>query len=185
MLRVARGIAKGDALALISAVIPNRRGQPIINDWFAVRVDAAGKQCGVLTLDEVVQATGLGTEEVPNTAQSIDTADLKRRLAPALDAAAKRMQDLHKTFSEDARRRTSAELERLDALCGEHLRQLELGFDTGHDGLAHLREAKKQQAALDTRHLFENYRDWVSRTLELDARAQLTVAAVLIPMEAA
>ncbi|MBZ0087190.1 MAG: DEAD/DEAH box helicase [Thermomonas sp.] len=185
VLRVARGIGADDALVLISAVIPNRRGQQMINDWFAVRVDAAGKERGVLTLEEVVQVTGLGREDVPNTAKPIDAAGLQRRLAPALAAADQRMREQHKRFSQEAKRRTGEELARLDALRGEHLRQLELAFTRGDDALAHLRERKKEQEARDIDHLFENYRDWVSRTLELDARAQLTVAAVLIPAEAA
>ena len=122
---------------------------------------------------------GLGGEDVPNTAQPID-ADLKRRLVPALDAAAKRMADQHRVFSQEAKRRTGEELARLDALRQQHLRQLELDFRSGEDAMAHLRERKKQQQAQDTERLFHDYREWVSRTLELDARAQLTVAAVLI-----
>jgi len=179
VLRVARGIAKGDVLVLVTAVIPNRRGQPMLNDWFAVRVDASGKEGGVLTLDEVIQVTGLGIEECPNTAQPIDAADLRRSLAPALDAATKRMADQHRMFSQEAKRRTGEELARLDALRQQHLRQLELDFRAGEDAMAHLRERKKQQQAQDTERLFQDYREWVSRTLELDARAQLTVAAVL------
>ena len=179
VLRVARGIGNGDALVLIAAVIPNRRGQPMINDWFAVCVDASGKERGVLTLEEVVQVTGLGREECPNTAQPIDAADLQRRLAPALEAADQRMRDQHKRFSQEARRRTSDELSRLDALRHLHLQQLELDFRGGEDALAQMRERKKEQQARDTERLFHDYREWVSRTLELDARAQLTVAAVL------
>lgn len=180
VLRVARGIAEGDALVLIAAVIPNRRGQPVINDWFAVCVGADGQERGALTMDEVVQMTGLGREEVPNAGKPIDAPALKRRLIPALDAAAKRMADQHKVFSQNARRRTGEELARLDALRRAHLSQLEVDFRGGDDAMAHLRERKKQQQAQDTERLFENYREWVSRTLELDPRAQLTVAAVLI-----
>lgn len=180
VLRVARGIAEGDALVLIAAVIPNRRGQPVINDWFAVCVGADGKERGALTMEEVVQITGLGREEVPNAGKPIDAPALKRRLIPALDAAARRMADQHKVFSQNAKRRTGEELARLDALRRAHLSQLEVDFRGGDDAMAHLRERKKQQQAQDTERLFENYREWVSRTLELDPRAQLTVAAVLI-----
>lgn len=184
VLRVARGIGNGDALVLIAAVIPNRRGQPMINDWFAVCVDASGKERGVLTLAEVVQVTGLGRDEVPNAGKPIDAADLQRRLAPALAAADQRMKDQHRIFSQEAKRRSSDELSRLDALRQQHLQQLELDFRGGEDALAQLRERKKQQQARDTEQLFHSYRDWVSRTLELDARAQLTVAAVLIGKDA-
>lgn len=180
VLRVPRGIAEGDALVLIAAVIPNRRGQPVLNEWFAVRVDAQGHERGVLTMDELLQVTGLGVEERANTTQPVDTADLRCRLRPALDAATKRMADEHKIFSQGTKRRTSEELARLDALRSQHLQQLELSFRSGADALAHARERKKEQETREIERLFEGYRDWVRRTLELDARVQLTVAAVLV-----
>jgi superfamily II DNA or RNA helicase len=180
VLRVARGLANGEALVLIAAVIPNRRGQPVINDWFAVLMDASGREAGVLTLEEVVRSTGLGVDECANTGRPVDIDDLQRRLAPALEVASKRMAEQHRAFSQEAKRRTDRELARLDALRNEHERQLTLAFRDGDHPLAHLHEAKKQQEARETDQLFDNYREWVRRTLELDARAQLTVAAVLI-----
>lgn len=180
-IRVPRGIAEGEALVLIAAVIPNRRGQAMLNDWFAVRVDAAGVVQGVLTLAEVGAATGLGREEFPNAGHPFDANELKNRLKPALDLAAKRMADIQKAFGIAMKPRVERELESLKRLRSEHMQQLELAFRSGDDPLAQLRERKKQLEAQDTESLFEAYREWTLRTLELDSRAQLTVAAVLIP----
>jgi len=180
VVRVPRGIVSDEALVLIAAVTPNRRGQPMLNDWFAVRVDAKLEVAGVLTLEEMVAATSLGREALPNTMQPFNAAELQKRLRPALDLAARRMADAQKVFSEAMKPRVERELRRLDALRGEHLRQLELAFREGEDPLAKVRERKKEQETRDTERLFETYREWVRRTLELDARAQLTVAAVLI-----
>jgi hypothetical protein len=90
------------------------------------------------------------------------------------------MATLHKGFSLEANVRSSAELARLEELRGQHREQLALNFREGEDPLAHLRAAKRDNEAREIDLLFDNYRAWVSRTLELDSRAHLTVAAVLV-----
>lgn len=180
VIRMPCGITAGEALVLIAAVIPNRRGQPVLNDWFAVRVDAAGAVHGVLSFAEVIEATGLGREEFPNSGQQFDSDDLQRRLLPALEVARKRMNERQKEFSTQTKQRAEIELARLDKLREEHHRQLEIDFKVGDDPLAHLRARKKELAAHEIDSLFNNYREWVRLTLEIDPRAHLTVAAVLI-----
>jgi len=63
-------IAAGESLVLISALIPNRRGQPVLNDWFAVRVGLNGKVLGDLSFDELIKSTGW-TQGVSQCGQSI------------------------------------------------------------------------------------------------------------------
>lgn len=179
VMRVSHGIAAGDALVLIAAVIPNRRGQPMLNDWFAVRVDGDGAVKGVLTLEELMTTTGFGREALANRGEAFDAAALHQRLAPALNLAAKRMSDAQKAHTLLMKPRVQQELARLDALREAHLQQLELVFREGDDAAATMRRSKRVQEALATEKLFEGYRDWVHKTLELDARAQLTVAAVM------
>lgn len=180
VLRLPRGVVPGDTLVLISAVIPNLRGQPVLNDWFAVRVDAGGKVQSVLSFEEVLTQTGLGRTEFPNARLPFDAPALQAKLVPALEIARRRMSEAQKLFSSEMRLRADAELARLDSLRAEHHRQLELDFKAADDPLAHLRARKKQLAALEIDKLFNDYREWVRLTLELDARAHLTVAAVLI-----
>jgi superfamily II DNA or RNA helicase len=180
VIRVARGIASGETLVLIAAVIPNRRGQPMLNEWFAVRVDSADVVKGVLSLDELADATGFGRESLPNSGAAFDSTALGQRLAPALELAAKRMAEAHKAHSAIMKPRVDQELARLETLREAHLLQLELVFREGDDAASTMRRNKRVQEALSTEKLFQDYRDWVRKTLELDARAQLTVAAAFI-----
>jgi len=181
VIRVPRGIATGESLVLISALIPNRRGQPVLNDWFAVRIGSNGKVLGDLSIEELIKATGLGHEEFPNAGKPFDAKSLQGLLAPALDYAGLRMVEAQKLFSAQMRERAAIELARLDKLRGQHLQQLELDFKiVSETPLAKATAQKQTQRSHEIDTLFNEYKHWVSLTLELDARAHLTVAAVMI-----
>ncbi|MBI5041878.1 MAG: DEAD/DEAH box helicase [Gammaproteobacteria bacterium] len=181
VIRVPRGITDGETLVLVSAQIPNRRGQIVLNDWFAVRVDAQGKVPGVLTFDELVNQTGLGREDFANAGKPFDTSSLQALLPPALEYASRRMADAQKTFSAEMRQRADAELSRLEKLRGQHHQQLELDFKASDDTLGKTRTTKQEQRAREIDTLFDEYKHWIGQTLELDSRAHLGVAAVLVP----
>lgn len=181
VIRVPRGIAAGESLVLIAALIPNRRGQPVLNDWFAVRVSANGKVLGDLSFEELIKSTGLGHEEFPNAEKIFDAKSLQALLPSALDHAGRRMVEAQKQFSAQMRERAATELARLDQLRGQHLQQLELDFQAVSDTpLAKIAAHKQTQRVSEIDTLFNEYKRWVSVTLELDERAHLTVAAVLI-----
>jgi superfamily II DNA or RNA helicase len=180
VIRVQRGVAPEEALVLISALIPNRRGQPVLNEWFAVRVASNGSVTGTLTFEELIGATGLGREDIPNTEQPHDTARLQALLAPALEFAQRRMAEQHKVFSAESRRRASEELEILGRLQRLHHEQLAFSFSGGDAHFPKARERQREIKASDIDKLFTEYQTWVSQTLELDSRAHLAVAAVLV-----
>lgn len=181
VIRVPQGVAVDEALVLISALIPNRRGQAVLNEWFVVRLNHAGQVLGVLTLPELMEKTGLGRTALPNAGKPFNAERMQGLLQPALDHARQHMAQKHKDFGAVVSVRSKAELDRLDRLRTQHQEQLTLNFKTGDDPLAHLRAAKRDVEAKEIDQLFNGYRQWVTQTLELDARAHLTVAAVIIP----
>lgn len=180
VIRVQRGVAPEEALILISALIPNRRGQPVLNEWFAVRVASNGSVAGELNFREVIAATGLGREDIPNAETQHNALELQTLLAPALEFAQRLMAEKHKMFSAESRRRAAAELETLAKLRRLHYEQLELTFSGGDDRFAKVRERQRETKGSDIEKLFTDYQTWVSQTLELESRAHLAVAAVLV-----
>lgn len=180
VITVPGGLEPDEALVVIAALIPNRRGQPVLNEWFVERIGLDGKPRGRLTIEEMMDQTGLGRRALPNAGKPFDVKRLQALLKPALDHASELMKEKHRLFSEKTRERASAELDKLESLRQQHQEQLSLNFKAGEDALAKLREAKRDHEARDINQLFDSYRSWVSQTLELDSRAHLTVAAVII-----
>lgn len=180
VIRVRRGLESNEACVLISALIPNRRGQPVLNDWFAVRVTKGGQIKGSISLDELMKITGLGREEIPNAGKPVSAEELSKLLAPALDFAADKMVAAQRAFTQQMQGRSKAELDRLEQLRAQHKDQLELEFAHVGDGIAAIQRSKKQQRSHELDTLFSEYRRWITATLEIESRAHLTVAAVLI-----
>ena len=64
-MRLAGALAAGESLFLIQGEIPNRKGQPVIHEWFAVRFEGQ-RNAGVLSLQEFLKLTQLDTRTYPN-----------------------------------------------------------------------------------------------------------------------
>ena len=180
VIRVRRGLEPDETCVLVSALIPNRRGQPVLNDWFAVRMNRSGQIKGSISLDELMNLTGLGREEIPNAGKPVSTEDLRELLPPALDFAADKMVSAQRAFNHQMQGRSKTELDRLDQLRAQHKNQLELEFAHADDGIVAIQRSRKQQRSYELDTLFTDYRRWITDTLEIESRAHLTVAAVLI-----
>lgn len=177
VLRVPSGLAAGESIILVTGQIPNRRGQSVLAEWLGVHLDAQGVPLSTLPLAEVMARTGLGSGKLINDGSPIAVPDWKRRLAPALDEAAKVLREKKRAFDASHGEKLKTELDRLRKLRDRHIAQLELDFAQTPDALAQSRRKKREA---DTDDLFAQYQEWARQTLELDDRAQFTVLALLV-----
>lgn len=179
LLRVT-GLGQGEAIVLVLAQVPNRRGQAVLARWMGVHLNAAGQVQAVLELDQALQRTGL-TGTAANLRANDGAAPDARTVQAALPAVIKTAQDyitpIKKAFDQDCRIRLKSELDKLATLQRRHDEQLELDFAHSIDNL---HAARRQQKQSDTAQLFDNYQQWIRDTLELDDRAQFTVVAALM-----
>jgi superfamily II DNA or RNA helicase len=178
IIRVRRGLSSDEALVLISAMIPNRRGQPVLDQWFAVRMTVRGV-AATHTIEDVLTATGLGREDIPNPQSRVDVGALRRLLSPALEHAREHMTELQRDFSRSMRSRATGELARLDQLRTQHREQLEFEFSRPASATPPGFAARREQRSRELDQLFTRYQRWVGDTLEIEPHAHLTVAAVL------
>lgn len=176
---VRRGLQSGESCVLISAVIPNRRGQPVLNEWFAVHVGRDARAVGALSMAEVIERTGLGREAIANARESLPLDRLRACLPAALDFANERMAAAQREFTGHMRERANAELSRLDSLRAQHVQQLDLEFAATAGAPVPIQQHKKERRLRELDALFTDYQQWVTDTLEIEPRAHLTVAAVL------
>ncbi|MDS4014172.1 MAG: DEAD/DEAH box helicase [Candidatus Accumulibacter sp.] len=177
VLKVARGLAAGEAIVLVTGQIPNRRGQSVLAEWLGVHLDADGAAIATLSLDDVLARTGLGRSELINDGVPIAVPEWQRCLAPALDEAAKVLREKKRAFDAAHGARLSSELDRLRTLRQRHLAQIEFDFAQTPGGLA---QSHRMKRAAHTDDLFAQYQEWAGQTLKLDERAQFTVLALLV-----
>ncbi|MBK3433429.1 DEAD/DEAH box helicase family protein [Pseudomonas fluorescens] len=179
LLRVAQGLATGEAIVLVLAQVPNRRGQAVLAEWLGVQLNAAGQVQAVLSLAETLQRTGLtgDAKAQANDGQAPDSRALQAALPTVIQAAERHIKPIKQAFDADCRQRLERELAKLRTLQDKHLKQLELDFS---QGIGQVIEARRKQKESDTADLFNNYQQWVRDTLQLDDRAQFTVVAALM-----
>lgn len=175
--RVSQGLTAGKAIVLVLAQVPNRRGQPMLTRWLGIRVDAGSQPQAVLTLEQVLDLTGLGSTPLANDGRPLDIAPIQAALPAVIQVAERHLKPIKQAFDADCKQRLDGELAKLKTQQGRHFEQLELDFSAG---LGQVNAVRKRQKEAATADLFAQYQDWIRQTLELDDRAQFTVVAVLI-----
>ena len=177
-------LQSGDALIIVLAQLPNRRGQTMLSDWMAIRLNAQGQvQRPVLGLPEALQLAGLDAaahRDIPNDGSAPEAGVIKRleEALPAVLGAAQAYLRPHKQqLDQHNRTRLQAELDKLRTLQGKHAAQLELELQ---HGIEQVNAAKRQREEAATERLFDEYTQWARDTLNLDDRAQYTVVAAVL-----
>lgn len=176
VVRVQQGVAPGEAIIVVLGQAPNRRGQTMLTQWMGVHLGKDGQPQAVLSLEEVMQRTGLGSSALANDGQAVPMAHIQVALPAVVQMAERHLKPIKQAFDADCRARLGRELDKLKTLQHKHFAQLELDFAKG---IEQVNAARRKQRENDTADLFKNYQQWIKDTLELDDRAQLTIVAAL------
>lgn len=184
LLRVPQGLHAGEAIILVLAQVPNRRGQAMLAEWLGVQLDARGQVQTVLSLPDTLHRTGLDGGQNPapaNDGHAPDSRLWQQALPAVIRAAEAYLRPIKQAFDADCRQRLDQELTKLATLRDKHLAQMELELALG--GIEQVRAAQRQQRESATADLFGQYQQWVRDTLQLDDRAQFTVVAALVSQQ--
>jgi len=177
LLRVPQGLAAGQAIVLVLAQVPNRRGQAVLTQWMGVKLGPSAQPEGVIDLETLLRVTGLNAAPPVNDGKPILSMTVQDALPAVLQVAERHLKPIKQAFDTDCRARLTLELAKLETLRDKHLQQLELDFSKG---IEQVNAARRQRREADTADLFGHYRKWVNETLELDDRAQYTVIAAFV-----
>jgi superfamily II DNA or RNA helicase len=176
VIRLRQGLALGESIVLMLAQVPNRRGQTMLTEWMGVLMDAKAQTKEVLSLETVLQRTGLNSTQLANDGVPVDVKHIQAALPAVVQTVERHLKPIKLAFDASCRVRLEVELAKLKALQEKHFEQLEFDFSKG---IEQVNAAKRKQLENDTTDLFKHYQQWVRDTLELDDRAQFTVVAVL------
>jgi ERCC4-related helicase len=166
-------LAPEEVVFIISGVIPNRRGQPLINKWLGV-VFEKNKFVRVEEFTATRDRTNLGKEPIPNTNQPIDESLLELR-SQAVDRATKKILAADKEYNDRINPILSQQLDRLEQLRWEHNRQLELKFEN----INTITESKKQKEQNRIKRIFDDYYSWVEESTITEKVPYIKIVAVL------
>lgn len=159
-----------ESIFIVSGVIPNRKGHPIIHSWFGIRFrgDTFDES---LDFDDVVRITELGQRQFANPGSELDTKALSSLLPAVVKHARARMTTCRNEHDQTVRPKLDAQLSRLNRLRGRRVDQLELQFTSGSDRM------ERERRQVDK--LFDNYKEWIQDTMTTEDKPYIRIAAVV------
>ena len=177
-MRLAGALAAGETLFLIQGEIPNKKGQPVIHEWFAIRFEGH-RNAGVLSLQEFLKLTQLDTRTYPNPGHFEIPIAVQSLLPDAVSEARRYMSARRQTFQENLQARLQEEILNLATLQGRQLSFLEFAYPEDQT-LVGARRNKKLERRRHIDAIFAGYRRWVEETLTTEDSPFLRVAAVFL-----
>jgi hypothetical protein len=177
-VRIAGRLAAGESLFLIQGEIPNRKGQPVIHEWFAIRFEGH-RHSGVLSLQEFLKYTQLNTRTYPNPGEFEIPIAVCSLLPDAVAEARRYMSARRQRFQESLQTQLQEEMQNLSTLQGRQLSFLEFEFPED-EALVGARRDKKLERKRHIDAVFADYRRWVEDTLTTEDSPFLRVAAVFL-----
>jgi hypothetical protein len=177
-IRLAGALRPGESLFLIQGEIPNRNGQPVIHDWFAVHFEGQ-RHVGILSVADFLKRTQLGTRAYPNPGEFEIPVAVQSLLPDAVTEARHYMSARRRAFEDDLKARLQEMIQNLATLQDRQLSFLELEYPEDQT-LVGARRNKKLERKRHIAEIFSDHRRWVEDTLTTEDSPFLRVAGVFL-----
>lgn len=177
VMALPEALPPGETVYLLSGLIPNRKGHPLIHRWFGV-VYNGRKRVGIEDLESLIERAGLRKKTLSNPGGDGPSEELRRLLHDAVLAGTEFMLDLRKEFQKKIQPRLAREMENLQKLRGRHHQKLERSLEgVGRPEAIILSRKKSESRRIDS--LFDQYLQWVEDTLTTEPEPHMQILAVL------
>ncbi|MCD6199383.1 MAG: DEAD/DEAH box helicase [Deltaproteobacteria bacterium] len=172
VLTLSGTLNSGETVFILSGLIPNRKGHPLVHRWFGVTFkDDKFQQ--MEEFETLLVCTGLGKTRFPNRGDNIDIEALRQLLPEAVRQARDYMSEKRNAFEEVINEKLNEQLNALDRLKTKQYEQLELFY------MDKRQVSKKDQAKREIDRKFDEFWTWVEDTMTTDDNPFIQVIAVL------
>ena len=155
LITVPQYSGKNETILLISGMIPNRKGQAVVEDWFAVVFrDSVFYQ--VISLEIFMKQTGIGMREIPNPRTPVSQDEIRSLVPEALRQGRTHMSNLRDQFVTRVNPQLVEQYEQLKVLKNRQLQVLQES-----ERSRSRREAKERSIE----RVFDEYQQWINSTL--------------------
>ncbi len=180
LLHLDQGLGPGQSVMVMSALVPNRRSQPVLHQWYAVWFD--GPQVArVEDFQDFVRAVGLGADELVSReldpqALEAQINTLQALIPEAVKEARQQMVQRQQGFASTLEGQLAHHTERLAQLRTQKLAALQarVGSST--------RAADKARRDVERfERIFAEHQRWVKDTMTTEPEPFIQVIAALVP----
>ncbi|NCC26189.1 MAG: ATP-dependent helicase, partial [Deltaproteobacteria bacterium] len=167
----------GEHVFIVSGLIPNRKGHPLIQHWFGIHLLGNGFE-GHVEFEDIVDRFGLGSGVLANPGRAVDVAPLAKLLPDVVFKAREIMTKQRAAFETRIQPQLKDQLARLDELRRRHDCQIQLYFE-GMKLPEHRIRDRRESKYREVQQLFEEYRDWIRNTMTTEDKPYIKICAVL------
>lgn len=161
-----------ETVFVLSGLIPNLKGHPLVHQWFGVRFQR-GKFQKIEPFESLISGTGLGRVAFPNRGENHDLESLRSLLPEAVLQAKEYMSRERNRFEDNINPKLQAHLNNLERLRGKHYEQLELFYSEKKQ------LSRKEQEKREIDRIFKEFWTWVEDTMTTDDNPFIQIIAVL------
>ncbi len=173
-----RQIAENEQVFIITGLIPNQKGQPLVYDWLAVRCKN-GVCTASQTFEEFASELSLGKNTLINRGVAFDTDYLKPHLKNAIAIASKAMSEKRQQFEKKINEQLNKHLTEIEKLRKRQYEQLEL-FLANNERNESVKEKKKAERKKEIESIFDEYIDWIEAAMTTEDAPYLQVVAAFV-----
>ncbi len=167
----------GEAVFVMSGVIPNKRGQPMVNRWLSV-VFQQGKFDRIEAFEQTLERTKLGKQAMPNAMQAVPDSLLLLR-GEAVEQARKLLLQERKEFVDRFAGELAAQRQRLKELRDRHYQELDLKLEGDQKRSKSQAEKKREAAARHIDKVFNAQERWVEDSMTTEPAPFIKLISVL------
>ncbi|MDY0041313.1 MAG: DEAD/DEAH box helicase [Desulforhabdus sp.] len=165
-----------EKIFILSGLIPNRKGHPLIHRWFGVTFQGSQFR-QIEEFDMLINRTGIGKNRVPNPLKEIDIDSLRTLLPETVKQAKQYMSDKRTSFEDIINEKLNEQLLALERLKDKQYKQLELFY------IEKTQLSKKEQEKREIDRKFDEFIEWVEDTMTTEDNPFIQVIAVLTGVE--
>lgn len=181
-----RHLDPGERIVIGTGIIPNRRGHPLIQEWFGVPF-LKGVLQEPLTLAQVIDRTRF-TEDHPNPDIAIDHAAVEALFPETVECLTIHLSEARDKFRQETQPALQQQLDKLRAFLDSRTQQLEFDYQASlQKGLATTQDHKRQRKEAEQRDIqkkHDDYKAWITETMETEDAPSIRLFAVFGNFEA-
>ena len=171
------GLSPYDSVFVFSGLVPNRKSHPLVYDWIAVAF-CTGEDSRLISIEELMERTGLGREPIANRRTSVDVDALSALLPGAVTHAHGYFVKRRNDFEEAINAKLNDEIKALDDFKARRLKQLELALDRSNQA-KQIKLGRHEQACRETQAVHDGYLKWIKDTMTTEPRPWIKVICAM------
>jgi superfamily II DNA or RNA helicase len=174
-------LGKDESIFLVSALIPNRKSNPVIWSWYAVHCKANEVQ-SVGPLEDTLKKFDLGGAPKPNTTKPVNLNQLNELRVPVVKAVNKMVLEERDKFDSETLPKLQEQLEELDKLRDKQVKQLDFWLDHSKQDQK-LKDGKRNKKMKKIEEIFTDYQRWIEDTMQTEPAPYIQLIAVIASVQ--